>query len=45
MAKVLEHCDRAVYLNQGTIVADGDPREVVDLYTSTFTSEEVVSAR
>ena len=32
LSQIIEHCDRAIYLNQGRIVADGDPQHVVDLY-------------
>jgi ABC-type polysaccharide/polyol phosphate transport system ATPase subunit len=34
MEQVVEHCDRAIYLDGGKIVADGRPENVVDLYFS-----------
>jgi len=34
MEQVVEHCDRAVYLDGGKVVADGEPERVVDLYFS-----------
>jgi lipopolysaccharide transport system ATP-binding protein len=32
MGTVLELCSRAIYLHHGTVVYDGSPKEVVDLY-------------
>jgi ABC-type polysaccharide/polyol phosphate transport system ATPase subunit len=32
MAQVSEYCDRVVLLDKGSIIADGDPSEVVDIY-------------
>jgi teichoic acid transport system ATP-binding protein len=32
IASILESCTRAIWLDQGTILADGDVREVADLY-------------
>ena len=32
MCQILEKCDRAVLLDQGRIVADGEPEAVVDAY-------------
>src|SRR3954451_6781079 len=34
MQQVVEHCDRAIYLDAGKVVADGKPERVVDLYFS-----------
>lgn len=34
MKDVAEHCSRVIYLDRGQIVADGDPEEVIELYTS-----------
>jgi lipopolysaccharide transport system ATP-binding protein len=34
MEQVVEHCDRAIYLDAGKVVADGKPERVVDLYFS-----------
>lgn len=33
MKDIQEHCTRVIYLDRGQIVADGDPAEVVDMYT------------
>ncbi len=30
--QIVEHCDRALYLEKGQIVADGDPGQIVNLY-------------
>lgn len=35
MAQVVQYCDRAILLDQGRIVADGDPQDVTQLYLST----------
>lgn len=32
MDQIVKHCDRAVLLEQGSVVADGDPVEVSELY-------------
>lgn len=45
MPQIREHCDRAVYLEQGSIKADGSADEVVDAYQSTWSDEELESAR
>src|SRR5271165_7038622 len=34
MPQVAEHCDRAVLLDKGSIIADGEPAEVVSFYKS-----------
>lgn len=34
MQQVVDHCDRAIYLDGGKVVADGKPEHVVDLYFS-----------
>jgi len=34
MSQVTEHCDRAILLEKGSIIADGEPAEVVRLYGS-----------
>src|SRR5271165_7328915 len=34
MVSVTAHCDRVVLIDKGTIIADGDPSDVVRLYTS-----------
>ena len=30
--QIVQHCSRAIYLDKGSIVADGDAAEIVDLY-------------
>ena len=45
MPQIREHCDRAIYLEQGLIKADGTADEVVDAYQSTWSPEELESAR
>lgn len=30
--QVIDHCDRAILLNQGRMIADGRPHEVIELY-------------
>ncbi len=42
MQLVPRECDRAIYLEKGEVVADGDPHEVVEVYKSTWTPEEVL---
>ncbi len=32
LGQVVHHCSRAIYLEKGNIVADGDPAQIVDLY-------------
>lgn len=32
LEKIVQHCDRVLLLNQGSVIADGDPTEVVDIY-------------
>jgi ABC-type polysaccharide/polyol phosphate transport system ATPase subunit len=44
MNQIVEHCDRVVLLNQGSLVADGKPAEVVKIYKSLW-SPEVAAAR
>ena len=39
MSQVVEHCDRAIYLHKGRIVADGDPEQVVGLYQAATMTE------
>ena len=45
MGQIRQHCDRAVYLERGSIIADGSADEVVDAYQSTWSAEELESAR
>jgi ABC-type polysaccharide/polyol phosphate transport system ATPase subunit len=39
MAQVIKYCDRAVLLEKGSVVADGDPSEVADIYKNLLTPE------
>ena len=39
MPQITEHCDRAVLLDRGSILADGEPEDVVDFYRSLSTPE------
>lgn len=39
MPLVVEHCDRAILMEKGSIVADGDPGEVAALYASSLSPE------
>jgi len=39
MPQITEHCDRAVLLDRGSILADGEPENVVDFYRSLSTPE------
>lgn len=40
--QIVKYCDRAVLLEKGQIVAQGDPAEVVEVYKSLWTPEAVV---
>jgi ABC-type polysaccharide/polyol phosphate transport system ATPase subunit len=40
LGQILEHCDRALYLDKGRVVADGDPAQVVELYTTANAVEQ-----
>jgi ABC-type polysaccharide/polyol phosphate transport system ATPase subunit len=39
MPVVVEHCERAILMDKGSIIADGDPREVAALYGTILTPE------
>jgi lipopolysaccharide transport system ATP-binding protein len=41
MAQVAEQCDRALLIDHGSIMADGDPNEVIEVYKSSMTPEAV----
>lgn len=43
MQQVIEHCDRAVLLENGTVVADGEPTEVAEIYKSLWSAEPSVA--
>jgi ABC-type polysaccharide/polyol phosphate transport system ATPase subunit len=43
MPHITEHCDRAVLLDKGSIIADGEPAEVVSFYRS-LSIPELVAA-
>lgn len=42
MEQILQYCDRAVLLEKGQIMAQGDPAEVIEVYKTLWTPEEVV---
>jgi len=37
MRQIVEHCDRVVMLEKGSIVVDGDPQEVTEVYSNLLT--------
>ena len=39
MAQIVAHCDRAILLERGSLVADGDPHEVCAVYSGNTTPE------
>ena len=39
MEQVVENCDRAILLERGSIIADGDPRDVSALYSGSIAHE------
>jgi len=41
MTQVAKHCDRAILIDRGSIVADGHPDEVIEVYKSSVTPEAV----
>lgn len=41
MTQVAEHCDRAILIDRGSIMADGRPDEVIEVYKSSLTPELV----
>jgi len=43
MPDVKEHCDRAILLDKGSIVADGNPSEVAESYENTWSAELAVA--
>lgn len=43
MQQVIEHCDRAVLLENGTVAADGEPTEVAEIYKSLWSAEPAVA--
>lgn len=45
MSQVVEYCDRAVFLNRGSVVFDGAPERAVEMYTGTPAVPELVQAR
>lgn len=44
MSDVVAHCDRAVLLDKGSVIADGDPRDVTEFY-SNLTTPELTAAQ
>lgn len=45
LPQVVKHCDRAILLEKGSIIADGDPREVTALYSGATTLELAPAAQ
>jgi len=41
MAQVSEYCDRAIFIEHGSIMADGRPDEVIEAYKNSFVPEAV----
>jgi lipopolysaccharide transport system ATP-binding protein len=41
MTQVAEHCDRAILLDKGRIMADGLPEDVIEVYKSLLAVEAV----
>jgi len=41
MENVQKHCDRAILIDQGTILVDGRPEEAIAMYKSLLTPEVV----
>jgi len=39
MSSVIQYCDRAVLLEKGSIMADGDPAEVAEIYKNLLSPE------
>lgn len=39
LEQVQKNCDRAIYLDKGTLVADGTPQEIISLYTQATIEE------
>ena len=39
LEQIRKNCDRAIYLDKGTLVIDGTPEEVIDMYTQTTIQE------
>jgi ABC-2 type transport system ATP-binding protein len=44
MSQVVEYCDRAVLLNRGSVVFDGEPERAVEMYTGAPALPELVQA-
>jgi ABC-type polysaccharide/polyol phosphate transport system ATPase subunit len=41
MPQVVEHCDRAILLDKGVVVADGNPTDVAEIYKHSWSPEVV----
>ena len=41
MGHIEQHCDRAILLEQGAVMADGKPAEVIEVYKTLWTPEAV----
>jgi lipopolysaccharide transport system ATP-binding protein len=45
MDQVIDHCDRAILIEKGSVMADGPPEEAVDLYNSLLLAPDSVAAQ
>lgn len=43
MAQIEKHCDRAILLEHGAVMAEGKPRDVIEVYKSLWTPEAVAA--
>jgi ABC-type polysaccharide/polyol phosphate transport system ATPase subunit len=41
MDQVSRHCDRAILLDKGSILADGPPDDVIEVYKNLLTPEAI----
>ena len=39
LGSITKYCDRAILLNKGTMLAEGEPKEIVDLYKKVLVSD------
>jgi ABC-type polysaccharide/polyol phosphate transport system ATPase subunit len=44
MSQVVEYCDRAILLNRGSVIFDGEPEEAAEVYTGTPATPELARA-
>jgi ABC-type polysaccharide/polyol phosphate transport system ATPase subunit len=43
MGEIERHCDRAVLMEQGSIMAEGTPKEVIEVYKTLWTAEAIAA--